>query len=156
VSKFAAAKIESHKFCGLAEIAEGVMDRQLSLKIMALLAFVQALAGLLRAFNWVQVGVNLFGQGLLLLPFVGAVAVMRGLFISVVALLYVLFAIGALLGKSWSRWLGLTAAIINLLLVVSALAQGAGLIETIAWSAIPVILVIYLFSQTGRKALKGA
>jgi uncharacterized membrane protein (DUF2068 family) len=132
------------------------MDRQMSLKIMALLAFVQALGGLLRAFNWVQIGVNLFGQGLLLLPFVGAVAVMRGLFISVVALLYALFALGALLGKSWCRWLGLTAAIINLLLVVSALAQGAGLMEALAWSTIPVILIIYLFSQTARKALKGA
>ena len=39
-----------------------------------------------------QVGVDLFGQGLLLLPFIGVVAVMRGLLIAVVALLYVLFA----------------------------------------------------------------
>ncbi|MGN6732622.1 MAG: hypothetical protein ACTHMB_11745, partial [Candidatus Binatia bacterium] len=33
------------------------------------------------------------------LPFVGAVAVVRGLFVSIVALLYVLFAVGAFLGK---------------------------------------------------------
>jgi hypothetical protein len=129
------------------------MDRSVTLKIMALLAFVQAIAGVLRAFNWVQVGVNLFGQGLLLLPLVGAVAILRGLFISVIGLLYILFAVGALLGKGWSRWVGLTAAIINLLLVVSALIQGTGFAEAIAWSAIPVILVIYLFSESGQNAL---
>ena len=132
------------------------MDRSVTLKIMAVLAFVQAIAGVLRAFNWVQVGVNLFGQGLLLLPLVGAVAVLRGLFISVIALSYILFAVGVLLGKGWSRWLGLTAAIINLLLVVSALIQGTGFAEAIAWSAIPVILVIYLFSESGRKAFREA
>ena len=128
------------------------MDGSVTLKIMAVLAFVQAIAGVLRAFNWVQVGVNLFGQGLVLLPLVGAVAILRGLFISVIALSYILFAVGALLGKGWSRWLGLTAAIINLLLVVSALIQGTGFAEAIAWSAIPVILVIYLFSESGRNA----
>jgi hypothetical protein len=58
------------------------MKRLLSLKIVALLALVQGVFGLLRAYNWVQIGTNLFGQGLLLLPFIGAVAVMRGLFIS--------------------------------------------------------------------------
>lgn len=43
----------------------------------------------------------------------GAVAVMRGLFISVVALLYVLFVIGALLGKGWAWWACLTATVVN-------------------------------------------
>jgi hypothetical protein len=44
---------------------------------------------------------------------------MRGLFISAVALLYVLFVIGALLGKSWAWWSCLTAVVVNLLLVLS-------------------------------------
>jgi hypothetical protein len=132
------------------------MDRSVTLKIMAVLASVQAIAGVLRAFNWVQVGVNLFGQGLLLLPLVGAVAVLRGLFISVIALLYILFAVGVLLGKGWSRWVGLTAVIINLLVVVSALIQGTGFAEAIAWSAIPVILAIYLFTESGRNAFRCA
>jgi hypothetical protein len=73
------------------------MSNSVKFNFIALLAFLQGIFGLLRAYNWVQIGTNLFGQGLLLLPFVGAVAVMRGLFISVVAFLYVLFAIGALL-----------------------------------------------------------
>ena len=61
------------------------MEGPLVLKIMAVLAFVQGIAGVLRALGWVQVGVNLFGEGLLLLPMVGAVAILRGLFVAVVA-----------------------------------------------------------------------
>lgn len=132
------------------------MDRSSMVKVMALLAFVQGIAGVLRAFNWLQAGVNLFGQGILILPLVGAVALLRGLFISLIGLLYVLFATGALLGKSWARWVGLTAAIVNLLLVLSVLVQGASLLEAIAWAVIPALLIIYLFSEAGRKTLKVA
>jgi hypothetical protein len=129
------------------------MQPQVTLKIIAFLAFVQGLAGILRAVNWLQTGVDLFGEGILLLPLVGAVAILRGLFVSVVALLYVFFTIGALLGKRWARWVGLTAAIVNLLLVLNAMIQGtAGFTEVIAWSLIPALLVIYLLSNAGRKA----
>jgi hypothetical protein len=130
------------------------MQGHSTLKIMAFLGFLQGLAGIMRAFNWLQVGVNLFGQGLLLLPLVGAVAVLRGLFVSAVALLYMLFAVGALLGKAWCRWLGLTAAVVNLLLVLSVVAQGATIGQVIAWSVIPLILVIYLSSNAAYKAIR--
>jgi hypothetical protein len=130
------------------------VQRHFTLKVIAFLAVVQGLAGILRAINWLQTGVDLFGEGLLLLPLVGAVAILRGLFVSVVALLYVLFAIGALLEKRWARWVGLTAAIVNLLLVLNAVIQGtAGFTEIVAWSLIPALLVIYLLSNAGRKAL---
>ena len=132
------------------------MGKSLTLKIMVTLGVVQGVAGLLRGFNWVQVGSDIFRQGLLLLPLIGAVAVMRGLFIVGVALLFLLFVVGALLGKSWAWWICLTAVIVNLIVVLSALAQGGLVVEGIAWSVIPVILLFYLFSQTGRKALKGA
>src|SRR4030095_6047629 len=135
-------------------IGEGSMRNSVKFKIIASLALLQGIFGLLRAYNWVQIGKDLFGQGLLLLPFIGAVAVMRGLFISVIALLYVLFAIGALLGKSWA-WACVTAALVNLLLVVGALVQGAPVLEAIAWSVIPVILLFYVFSQVGRNTLMG-
>jgi hypothetical protein len=47
------------------------MSKPWSHKVIALLALIQGVFGLLRAYNWVQMGTNLFGQGLLLLPFVG-------------------------------------------------------------------------------------
>ena len=123
---------------------------------MMLLALVQGLAGLLRGFNWIQIGVDLFGKGILLLPLIGTMAVMHGLFIWVVALLYVFFVLGALQGSRWAWWSCLIAAAVNLLLALSALVQGAPLTEFIAWSVIPAILIYYLFSQMGREALKGA
>jgi hypothetical protein len=132
------------------------MSKSVGLNIILLLALVQGGFGLLRAYNWVQIGTDLFGQGLLLLPLFGAVAVMRGLFVLAVASLYVLFVIGALLGKSWAWSCCVTAAIINLLIVVSALFQGAGLAEAIVWSVIPIILLVYLFSEAGSTALKEA
>ncbi len=89
------------------------MSKSVGLNIILLLALVQGGFGLLRAYNWVQIGTDLFGQGLLLLPLIGAVAVMRGLFISAVVLFYILFVVGTLLGKNWARWFGLTAVILN-------------------------------------------
>jgi hypothetical protein len=124
------------------------MRNSVKLKIIGLLSLLQGVFGLLRAHDWVQIGTDLFGQGLLLLPLIGAVAVLRGLFISVVALLYVLFGVGALLGKSWA-WACITAAVVHLFLVVGALLQGASVLEALAWSVIPVILLFYSFSQRG-------
>ena len=132
------------------------MNKPLSFKVMLLLALVQAVFGLLRAYDWVQIGANLFRQGLLLMPMIGTAAVMRGLVISVLALLYVLFVVGALLEKSWARWVCGTAAVLNLLLVLSAVVQGGPLAQAIAWSVIPVILLFYLFSATKSGALKSA
>jgi hypothetical protein len=131
------------------------MNRPLSFKIMVLLALIQGVSALLRAYNWVQIGVDLSGQGILLLPAIGAVAIMRGLVISAVALLYLLFFCGALLGGRWARWVCLPAILVNLLLVVNGLAQGAPIAQAIVWAVIPGILLIYIFSQSGRDALNG-
>jgi hypothetical protein len=132
------------------------MNTSLSFKIILFLAFLQGVFGLLRAYDWVQFGVDLFSQGALLLPFVGAVAVMRGLIISVVALLYMLSVLGALLAKAWAWWTGLTAVVLNLLLVLLSLAQGAPVLQALAWSAIPLILLLYLFSSRTSNAVRSA
>jgi hypothetical protein len=132
------------------------MKPTLTLKIIALLAVVQGAFGLLRAYGWVQIGVDLFREGLLILPALGAVAVLRGMFIAGVAFLYFLFFCGALLGSRWAWSVCLTAVVINLLLVLSALAQGISFTQAIAWSVIPAVLIFYFFSQMGRVALKGA
>lgn len=132
------------------------MKPTLTLKTMALLAVVQGAFGVLRAYGWVQIGVDLSREGLLILPALGAVAVLRGMFIAGVALLYFLFFCGALLGSRWAWSVCLTAVVINLLLVLSALAQGVSFTQAIAWSVVPAVLIFYFFSQRGRVALKGA
>ena len=132
------------------------MKPTLTLKIIAFLAVVQGVFGLLRAYGWVQIGADLFRQGLLILPIVGTLAVLRGMFIAGVAFLYFLFFCGALLGSRWAWSVCLTAVVINLLLVLSALAQGVSFMQAIAWAVIPAVLLFYFFSQMGRVALKGA
>jgi hypothetical protein len=132
------------------------MNRSLSFKIILFLAFLQGVFGLLRAYDWVQFGVDLFGRGTLLLPSVGVIAVMSGLIISVVALLYLLSVFGALLEKPWAWWTGLTAVVLNLLLVLPSLAQGAPVLEVLAGSTIPVILLFYLFFPRRSHALRSA
>ena len=132
------------------------MIRSLSFQIILFLAFLQGVFGLARAYDWVQIGVDLWGQGALLLPFVGAAAVMRGSIIAVVALLYMLSVFGALLAKGWAWWTGLIAVVLNLLLVFSGLAYGAPVLEVVAWSAIPVILLFYLFFPRRSNAFRSA
>jgi hypothetical protein len=132
------------------------MNRSLSFKIILFLAFLQGVFGLLRAYDWVQFGVDLFGRGTLLLPSVGVIAVMSGLIISVVALLYLLSVFGALLEKPWAWWTGLIAVVLNLLLVLPSLAQGAPVLEVLAGSTIPVILLFYLFFPRRSHALRSA
>ena len=132
------------------------MDRTLTVKIMALLALGQGAFGLARAYDWVQIGADLFKQGLLLLPIIGTLAVLRGMFIAGVAFLYFLFFCGVLLGSRWAWSVCLTAVVINLLLVLSALAQGAPLMQAIAWAVVPAALVFYFFTQRGRQTAKSA
>ena len=132
------------------------MNRSLGFKIILFLAFLQSVFGLMRAYNWVQIGVDIFGQGGLFLPLVGALAVMRGLIISVVALLYLLSVFGALLAKRWAWWTGVIAVVLNLLLVLAGLAQGASVLDALVWSVIPVILLFYLFTPTKNNALRSA
>jgi hypothetical protein len=127
--------------------------RNMGLTVVAVLALVQSALGVLRTLHWFDVGSDLMGQGLLLLPLVGVLAFFRGGFVAVIALLYVVFACGALLGRSWARWLGIVVAIVTLLLVVSIVIQGESPVQALVWSIVPVVMIGYLLSPTGRQAL---
>ena len=130
-----------------------VPERTMGLTVVAVLALVQSALGVLRTLHWFDVGSDLMGQGLLLLPLVGVLAFFRGGFVAVIALLYVVFACGALLGRSWARWLGIVVAIMTLLLVVSIVIQGESPVQALVWSIVPVVMIGYLLSPTGRQAL---
>jgi hypothetical protein len=123
------------------------VNRSLTFKVVLCLATLQGIFGLVRAYNWVRVGVDFFGQGVLVLPLIGAITVMRGLFISAVAALYVFSVIGALQAKGWAWWTCLIAVVLNLCLVLAGLAQGGPLVEAIAWSVIPLILFVIIFLE---------
>lgn len=93
-----------------------VMKRPLGLIVVVVLAVVQGVGGFLRANHWFEVGVDLVGQGLVFIPLMGLVAIGRGGLVAGIALLYVLFAVGALAGKNWAWWAGLIGALINVFL----------------------------------------
>ncbi len=129
------------------------MNPRLGDKIMALLAFLQGMFGLLRAYGWIQIGVDLFKEGFFISPAVGAVAVFRGLLIAVVACLYFLFCCGVLLGSGWAWWVCFTAVLINVLLILNAVGQGVPTVQAIVWTVIPAVLILYRLSTLGRQTL---
>ncbi len=122
--------------------------------VITVLAIGQAVFGVLRALGWFQIGSDFLGQGLLVLPLIGLAAYARGVFIAGIALLYVAFGIGAYARAGWAWSLGVTVTVINLLLVLSVLAQGESLVRGVAWLIVPLIIICYLFSAAGREVFK--
>ena len=113
------------------------------------LAVVQGVFGVLRAFDYFRIGGELAGQGLILIPLLGAVAYGRGAVIILVALLSFFFAAGILLGKGWGWWCGLIAAVINILLVLGILIESERIAEMMFWLVVPFLVIWFLFSRFG-------
>jgi hypothetical protein len=123
-------------------------------KVLATLAIAQAIFGVLRAFNWFQIGSDFLGQGLLILPAIGVLAYARGFLVISIALLYVLFAVGLLTEKSWAPSLGMMVALVNVLLVLSVVIQGESLAQGVLWLIVPSVIVVYLLSAGRKEAAK--
>jgi hypothetical protein len=125
--------------------------RPLSLWIVAFLAALQGMLGFLRANHWFQFGADLLGQGFLIIPLTGMVAIGRGGLIVAMCLLYLSFSFGALLEKTWAWWTGLIAALVNIVLVVSILLQGESIMRSVIWIIVPVVLLCYLFLPSRQR-----
>ncbi|HET9415308.1 MAG TPA: hypothetical protein VFO74_14445 [Pseudolabrys sp.] len=76
------------------------MNRSVGLMVVVFLVAVQGILAFLRANHWFQVGVDLLGHGLLFIPLTGVVAIGRGGLVAALGVLYLLFAAGALWGKT--------------------------------------------------------
>jgi len=126
-----------------------VMKRPSGLVVVVVLAVVQGVGGFLRANHWFEVGVDLVGQGLFFIPLMGLVAIGRGGLVAGIGLLYVLFAVGALAGKSWAWWTGLIAALMNVFLVLNLMFLGESIVRSLFWVIVPAILLYYLFKTLG-------
>lgn len=124
--------------------------RNVGMTIIAILAIVQGVAGILRALQWVDVGSDLMGKGLLLLPLTGAIAIARGALVAVIALSFILFACGLFLEQSWAKTFGIVVAVINLLLAFSLLIQGESLARAVPWVVIPAVILLYLTGSAVR------
>lgn len=125
-------------------------NRSLGSTLIALLAIVQGVVGILRAGQWIRLGSDLAGHGVLLLPIVGAIALTRGVIVGAIAILFGLFAWGALTGQGWARGMGLAAVIATGVVLLSLLLGGAPVASVMVWAIVPVILIVYLLSPAGR------
>jgi hypothetical protein len=123
-------------------------------RIIAVLVLIQTVFGVLPAFEWFQVGSDVMGKGILILPLIGMVAYARGALVAGIALLYVIFALGVLMRRGWARSFGIAAAVVNLLLVLSVVVQGESLLQALLWSILPGIVLWYLLTPAGVQ-LKG-
>jgi len=121
---------------------------------IAILALIQGVLGVFRAFKWFSTGADLFGQGLLILPLAGVVTFGRGGLVIVLATLYLAFAVGMLMKKSWAWTLGLVVAAISVLLVLNVLILGESVSRTAFWLIVPIVIAAYLLSPSGRAAVK--
>jgi len=132
------------------------MRRGFDTKVVAVLSVAQAAFGVLRAMGWFQIGSDLLGRGLVLLPVIGMVAFARGALVAAIAALYVIFAFGLWTGRSWARGVGWTAAVLNLLLAASVLIQGEFIVRLLLSMLVPLIVIWHLLtsgdepSGTGR------
>jgi hypothetical protein len=118
------------------------------------LALVQAVLALMRALNLFEIGIDLASQGLIFIPLMGFITVARAGLVAGIALLYILFAYGELMQKSWAWWCGLGGVLLNLLLVLTAVTQGEALAHSLPWAVVPLILLSYLLIPARRRPVK--
>jgi hypothetical protein len=130
------------------------MKRTVRLILIAVLAMMQGVCGILQAFEWFRVGISLSMQGILRLPLLGIVAFTWGKLVLVLALCYILFALGALLHQRWVWGLGLGVSLATGLVVLSLMLKGAAAIWSLLWLIVPVVLVWYLLSPVGRQEFR--
>ena len=131
--------------------AEKTRGTSPGLVVVGILALVQGVLGLLRAAHLVQIGSDLADRGLLLLPIIGAIAFVRAGLVAILALLFVVEAWGLFGRRAWARGLGLTIAIVTLILGLLALLGGMPPAGAAFWAIVPVVLLVYLLGPAGRR-----
>jgi hypothetical protein len=135
-------------------VGTGQHRRSASTIIVAILAVVQGLLGLLRTADLVEIGSDLAERGVVLLPIIGMMVIGRGILVALIAVLYGVFAWGLLARRGWARGLGLVVAVVHLILAGLALAGGGLIARDLLWVVVPVTVVAYLLGP-GRRTPAG-
>ena len=124
-----------------------------SARVIASLAFVQGIAIVSMGLIWLQVGSSFDQEGGLIGLLIAMIAGARGWFLVSLSLLYLLFAVGAWQIRAWAWGVGLLVSVATLLIIVGVFLKGASLMWALAWLIVPVVMIGYLLSPTGRQAL---
>jgi len=87
-------------------------------------------------------------------PLLGTVAFTWGKLVLVLALCYILFALGALFHQRWAWGLGFGVSLVTGLVVLSLMFKGDADLRALLWLIVPVGLVGYLLSPVGRQEFR--
>ena len=79
-------------------------------------------------------------------------AMAKGWVLIALALIYFIFAAGAWLTKGWAWWVGLLVSLVSILILVAALLKEGSVVMALFWAIVPIIMIWYLLSPTGRQA----
>ena len=127
------------------------MIRPRGLTVIASLALGQGFLGALVGLVWLQV-VSIFAQeGGGISSLIVMLAEVRGWVLIILSLLYFLFAVGAWQTRPWAWWVGLLVPVLTILFLFGVLLRGGSIVLVLVWLIIPIIMIWYLFSPTGRQ-----
>jgi hypothetical protein len=127
------------------------MERPRHLTIIASLALVQGFMVALVALIWFGIA-SFFAPGVgITSPLIVMMAEAKGGVLVVLALLYLVFVVGAWHMRNWAWWVGLLASVLSILYVVRALLGGGSIVIALCVLIIPLIIIWYLLSPTGKQ-----
>jgi uncharacterized membrane protein (DUF2068 family) len=75
----------------------------------------------------------------------------KGGLLVVLAVLYLVFAVGAWRMRNWAWWAGLLASVLSILYVARALLGGGSIVIGVFVLIIPLVIIWYLLSPMGRQ-----
>jgi len=86
-------------------------------------------------------------------PLIVMMAQAKGGLLVVLALMFLVFAVGARGMHAWAWWVGLLASMVNILYVVRVAVGGTPILIGLFVVIIPLVIVWYLLSPMGRQIL---
>jgi hypothetical protein len=129
-----------------------MMERPTHLTIIAWLAFVQGFMVTLVALIWFGIASYFSPDSSgITSPLMVMIAEAKGAVLVVLALLYLVFAVGVWRMRNWAWWVGLLASALSILYVVRVVLGGGSIIVGLFVLIIPLVLIWYLLSPTGRQ-----
>jgi hypothetical protein len=126
------------------------MERPRHLTIIASLALVQGFMVTLVALIWFGIAHVFSPDSGMTSPLLVMMAEAKGGVLVVLALLYLVFVLGAWHMRNWAWWVGLLASVLSILYVVRALLGGGSIIVGLVVLIIPLVIIWYLLSPPGR------
>jgi len=119
--------------------------------VIALLALVQGFMATLVALIWFGIASLFSPDSGVTSPLIVMMAEAKGGLLAVLALMFLVFVVGAWRMHAWAWWVGLLASVSSILYVVRVVLGGAPIAIGLFVIIIPVVIVWYLLAPMGRQ-----